>query len=517
MRPVSLHLRLALMVSLIIVVTFTGFNYFFQSVANGLVRAQNQRRAELVTAQLAETLSSVQASGNLAALRNYALLFDQIHTEVNEVRIYAVTPAGFREVVTVPPGQPRQLADEAMTALREQRIYSQIVAQGGGQYTLRAAAPIETEGQTIGAVALRIVTAESSDLINQLNRQRLLLQFLALVAVIFLIFLLLRRLVYTRMEELLSTMAEVESGDLAARAPIGTPDEIGKVALGFNQMIERIGEIQRELEVERTSLADRVGEATAELAERNQQLETANVELFHLQRRLLQMERFSAAGQLAAQFAHEVGTPLNLISGHIQLLEGGLREAEGLRRIEIIRSQIERIERIVRRMMLVTRLPKPDRTAVNLHELVQQIWDLLSPTLARQHVSWVADVPPELPSINGSAEQLQQVFINLVDNSLDAMPNGGQIRLRAVAENEGLVRIEFEDSGHGMNEETRARIFDPLFTTKGDGRGTGLGLSIVQQIVKDHEGQIDVDSAPQRGTRVMIRLPTTAWAQAKAR
>ncbi|MBI4470181.1 MAG: HAMP domain-containing protein, partial [Acidobacteria bacterium] len=454
-----------------------------------------------------ERLSSEQLEGHLAALRNYALLFQQIHHEVVEIRIYAVSASGFTEVVTLPPGGPQAFPQDAVSSIREQRPRSVIEQEDRDRFTILAAAPIEAGGRTVGAVTLRLNSSASMDLMEKLNRKRLLLQVAAVISVTLLIYLLLRQLVYRRVEQLLRTMRTAQSGDLTVEAPVGALDEMGSLAIGFNEMIGRIAGIQRELEDERSSLANRVHEATAILEDRNQQLEAATAQLFHLQRRLMQMERFSAAGQLAAEFAHEVGTPLNLISGHIQLLESEMIQHPSLRRIEVIRTQTDRIERIVRRMLDVTRLPKVEHVPVHLDELLQQTGEFIAPTLALQRVSWNVVLSPDLPVIRGSPEQLQQVFINLVDNSLDAMPTGGRIQVSARPNAAGQAVVEFEDSGHGLDAATREHIFDPLFTTKRNGLGTGLGLAIVQQIIKDHGGTVDVESSPERGTRFMLRLP----------
>lgn len=507
MKSPSLHVRMALSVSIIVVGIFSLASYFYQSAGNDLVRAQNERESELLAAQLAERLSSEQMEGNLAALRNFAIFFKQIHNEVTNIHIYALTPTGYREVITLPLGQPMDFPVDASAAIRAQRQFSRIEQENHGSFTILSGAAIETGGRTVGALVMRITSSESSNLMSQLNEKRLLLQAAAVVAVTLLIYLLLRQLVYRRVDQLLKTMRKAQSGDLSVEAPVGPQDEMGTLAMGFNEMIRQIAGMQRELEVERQGLAVRVHDATATLEERNQQLEDATAQLFHLQRRLLQIERFSAAGQLAAQFAHEVGTPLNLISGHIQLLEAEMNQSTSRRRIEVIRAQTERIERIVRRMLDNTRLPRQERVAIRLDELLQQTGEFIAPTLARQGVSWTVDVPPDLPAIQGSPEQLQQVFINLVNNSLDAMPDGGRIRVVARTHSDGQVEIGFDDTGHGMDASIRDRIFDPLFTTKTDGTGTGLGLAIVLQIIKDHGGSIDVDSSPDLGTRFTFTLP----------
>lgn len=129
------------------------------------------------------------------------------------------------------------------------------------------------------------------------------------------------------------------------------------------------------------------------------------------------------------------------------------------------------------------------------------------PTLQERRIEVSLELAPDLPEILGSPEQFQQVLLNVIANSLDAMPEGGRLILRAFAEGDERVIIECADTGVGMSSDVLARIFDPFFTTKAEGRGSGLGLSIVRQIVKEHGGEVTVHSEPGRGTLVRLTFP----------
>jgi two-component system NtrC family sensor kinase len=283
-----------------------------------------------------------------------------------------------------------------------------------------------------------------------------------------------------------------------------TVDEFGRLSNGFNEMIGQIREMTAERERQNEILHEKIQEATAELQHKNEQLETANLELFRTTRKMSEMERVVATGQTAAQFAHEVGTPLNLISGHAQLLQADLSEnSKEANRLQVITSQIERIENIVREMLDRTRFGATEHTAVNLNEVLSKIFDAVEPTLQESHVELQTSLTPNLPNVSGDAERLQQVFFNLVKNALDAMPEGGKLEVSTSAE-QNKVFVEFTDNGVGMNEEVRHQIFQPLFTTKERGRGTGLGLMVVKQIMQNHEGEIRVESALGKGTTVRL-------------
>ena len=220
-------------------------------------------------------------------------------------------------------------------------------------------------------------------------------------------------------------MAQAEAGNLAQETDQQAPDEIGLLASRFDRMLNRIRQITGQLELEQNSLKSRVSEATAELEGRKQQLEQANRTLFELQRQLAQLESLAATGQLAAQFAHEVGTPLNLISGHVQVLRARARDERSIRRLNVVAAQIKRITQIVRSMLDSTRRPGLQLEPTDINSLLNNIFEAAQPALAAHRVELRTDLAVALPQIQVDPDQLQQVFFNLINNSLDAMPQGG--------------------------------------------------------------------------------------------
>jgi signal transduction histidine kinase len=217
-----------------------------------------------------------------------------------------------------------------------------------------------------------------------------------------------------------------------------------------------------------------------------------------------EMERLAATGQTAAEFAHEVGTPLNLISGHAQLLRASLPEnSKEASRIETITAQIQRIENIVREMLDRTRFGSTEHRKINLNTVLGKIFDAVEPTLQESRVKLKTNLDENLPEILGDADRLQQVFLNLFKNALDAMPNGGKLEVSTSFDAEKVL-VEFADNGAGMNEKVSSQIFQPLFTTKERGRGTGLGLVVVKQILQAHQAEIKVESSVGKGTKVKL-------------
>jgi len=274
-------------------------------------------------------------------------------------------------------------------------------------------------------------------------------------------------------------------------------------------------QLTTKLETEKGILRDRVREATIELQKRNQQLQETNLELWRTNRRMNELGRLAAAGQTAAHFAHEVGTPLNLISGHVQLLKSDLDRDphDAAARIRTISAQIERIERIVRRMLDKTRF-ETELAPLDLNSVLRKLCDAMSPAFDKRNISLVETFADNLPLMAGSSDRLQQLFLNLLNNSLDAMPEGGEIQIHTALEGKPgksqRIAVDFIDTGTGMTPEVMSHIFDPLYTTKDRGQGTGLGLVIVSQIVSEHGGRLRVESELGKGTRFRLTFAAIA-------
>jgi signal transduction histidine kinase len=223
-------------------------------------------------------------------------------------------------------------------------------------------------------------------------------------------------------------------------------------------------------------------------------------------------ERLAVAGQLAATFAHEVGTPLNLVNGHLQLMEGQKDLPERVReRLGVIQAQIQRVGGIVRRMLDLTRRPQLHQEAQSFAGLLEDLRQLWAPTLTSHGVAVEAEVPAGC-QLYVDRKQMEQLFLNLMKNAVDAMPGGGTVRLSAKPAEESSPsgpwwEVRFQDSGQGIPADLIGQVFRPMFTTKPEGMGTGLGLSICREIVRSHGGEIRIDSTEGRGTCVAFTLP----------
>lgn len=523
MRPLKLHTKTTLLASAITVAVLATALALANTRVAHLVLEEQRARADLQAINLAEQISHMSAPRDPQMLARAATIVRGARPGVVTVRIWERVGGVYVETAAAAGSEPAEgLPEETIAALRN-GLASKITQprpEGASVSRYRVFAPIKDDGRYSGAVELVEQLDDEPLIAVRFQSIALWIALAAVTLITVATYLLFRQLVYRPIERLLLAMSRAEAGDLQAEAPERAPDELGLLSRGFNRMIARIHEMSQEREAQRLVLQERVHEATAELEEQNEQLEETNRELWETTLRLTELERLAAAGQTAAQFAHEVGTPLNLISGHVQLLRSRMTDDESARvRLETISAQIERIERIVREMLDRTRPVRPALAPVDLNALMVRIFDATAPALDARGVELETSLDEALPQIRGDADRLQQVFINLINNALDAMPEGGTLSVRTGLSDEGgevnpesarFVFVEFADTGCGMTEELRARIFDPFYTTKGTGRGTGLGLVVVRQVVREHGGDIEVESERGKGTRFRLKLPVAA-------
>ena len=226
-----------------------------------------------------------------------------------------------------------------------------------------------------------------------------------------------------------------------------------------------------------------------------------------LEEQLLQTEKLTSLGLLAAGVAHEVNTPLAVISNYIQMLAKQLPANDPRHKLtEKIVKQTFRASEIVNNLLSFSRTGGSGFKEVSLNQVIDETLTLVAHPFRAANVQVIKDLGHDLPSILGASNRLQQVFLNLFLNAKDAMPSGGMLEVRSAANN-GNVEIEVTDTGLGIQRENLARVFDPFFTTKATGRGTGLGLSVSYGIIKEHAGKIEVRSTPGKGTSFRLEFP----------
>jgi PAS domain S-box-containing protein len=259
--------------------------------------------------------------------------------------------------------------------------------------------------------------------------------------------------------------------------------------------------------------------AEEDLRQTNHQLEGSLVELrtktdqlASMTEQLWQASKLATMGELAASVAHELNNPLATISLHAELLVSQLAEADPNREsLLVIEQEVGRMAALVSHLLLFARRGHRQISTINIEGELRSSLEFLNYHLRSHMISVVTAFEKDLPSIQADSQQLQQVFLNLLTNAADAMPEGGSLTVRAsggvLESGAPALVIEFSDTGIGVKAEDLPRLWEPFFTTKPEGKGTGLGLPICRRAVEEHQGTIDIESLPEKGTTIRIILP----------
>jgi signal transduction histidine kinase len=227
-----------------------------------------------------------------------------------------------------------------------------------------------------------------------------------------------------------------------------------------------------------------------------------------LQRDLVRAEKLATIGTLAAGVAHEVGTPLGIISGRAEQLLGRVAENDPMRKgLSSILAQVDKVSTTIRQLLDFARVRPIEATAVTPTQVLESARALLEHRFRQAKVELTLDAPPTVPAVAADPGQLEQVMVNLLMNAVDACAPGGHVRASAAPAGE-RVRFEIADDGCGIPEADLPLVLDPFFTTKKRGQGTGLGLTIAADIVKNHGGTLEIESEMGKGTIVRVHLPT---------
>ncbi|PKL83890.1 MAG: hypothetical protein CVV24_02770 [Ignavibacteriae bacterium HGW-Ignavibacteriae-3] len=229
-------------------------------------------------------------------------------------------------------------------------------------------------------------------------------------------------------------------------------------------------------------------------------------EFKRLQAQIDQSEKLAVIGQLAAGVAHEIGNPLTSISSLVQILQRRSQDSFMSEQLVNIKENIDRITKIVRELVDFSRPPSYETAVQDITDVIKTALGIVKYDKRIRKVKFETDLKNSLPSTNVAADQLLQVFINILINALDAIEGNGTIHLKSDSDKKN-VYVEIKDDGFGMNEETLGKIFDPFFTTKEVGKGTGLGLSVSYGIIKRFNGEIKVASRLNEGSSFRISLP----------
>jgi signal transduction histidine kinase len=384
-------------------------------------------------------------------------------------------------------------------------------------------APVTYNDHVVGALRGRFSISKFDRLIEKEQRWASYVTIGA-VAVTCLVFLALIRIkVHAPIHQLLLAMQRAEAGDLAAQAPVTGPRDIQDLAFQFNNMLGQI----REIVAVKAKLLDEIRSFNETLTARvngaTEELRRANMRLVEAQIQAERAQKLAALGELSATVAHELGTPLSAISGHLQMLSGDVNPGDQERRLAVIRSEITRMIGTIRHILDSTQVqfrPAP----VDLNAIIREGLALIAPGLQSRSIAVAAELAHPLPPVAGDRLSLQGLLSNLLNNAIQAMANGGELRVKTCQVPDGTiegkvilpgspevtkraVRLIVCDTGKGIPSEDIGKIFEPFFTTRHAEGGTGLGLAMSRRVVSSCGGRLAVQSAVGCGTMFTIDLP----------
>jgi signal transduction histidine kinase len=362
-----------------------------------------------------------------------------------------------------------------------------------------------------GATIERIGTAVVG--VSLLGMEQTMAQAKGIVAVIaavigcasFLAVYLMARAVVVPVKRLVRATEKIASGDLSHMVEAKGRDEVAELARSFNHMVIDLRRYHEEVENYNRTLEQKVRERTAALEE-------ANKTLRDTQAQLIQASKMAAMGQFGAGVAHELNQPLAGISGYTDLLLLKIqKETAEWRYAKKIEDQCIRMTKIVNNLRTFARQSKFEYAETDINQPIDDALMLLGEQLRSHRINLRRELTPNLPQVLADANQLEQVFLNLISNAKDAIEPKGAGNITIISQQgagSDFVEVLVADTGTGMDAPTLSDIFNPFFTTKDVGKGTGLGLSISLGIIEDHGGRIEVHSIKGKGTVFRISLPT---------
>jgi signal transduction histidine kinase len=426
-------------------------------------------------------------------------VLDDIGSRPGLVWVAIFDPKGEVIATGAAEGAPSPTGDDAIRLTLETGLPTSSLVGTGKEQILRYIQPFRWPNGKTAAVEVRHSLADVQRNFAAAVRERIIARLVVLVFFVLAIVAVSRWSIARPIQALIRAARAVGSGDLTQRIEVRRADELGALAEEFNRM------------------AENVQHAHAALVEQSE-------ERLRLEREVQQTQKLAAVGMLAAEVAHEVGTPLNVVSGRAEALERAIpRDHPERRHLDVIVQQTDRIAGIIRSLLDFTRPRRSELRPEALPPILARVAALLESRYRTKRVRIALDLPEDLPRVMADPDQLQQVFINLLGNALDASPPGGTVDVTTRAESAlpeagrgeivrgkadpPLLEIHIADRGPGMTAEELTHVFEPFFSTKKRGQGTGLGLPIVEEIIRAHRGEVAMLSVAGLGTEAIVRLP----------
>ena len=482
-----------------------------------------------------------ELSLNSSSLRKEIQDFIQIYGKDRSLYYLVVTDQERKVIASQRPEWIDKNDDRSLLkyAMETGGIHTEIEKEGGlliSDYKkLVIASPLWIRGKMIGGVLMEVPIGDVMR--RLLDYQKMFLILIILDSIVLVVFgsFLLSRVLVKPLKDLVRLTQKISDGDFNQTIEVTSTNEIGQLITSFNRMIERLKENQENIKIHLESL------------------ELANKKLKQAQEELIRTEKLASIGRFAAGVAHEVGNPLGSILGYTSILarEEVTRE-ETLDYLKRIEKEIERINRIVKELLNFARPSRLEIQEVEINRVIEDTLSLLSYQKSFKNIETRLTFQPNLPMIKGNESQLSQIFINIILNAIDAMPDGGVLGIETVdcvvgsgrrddlehpyfsrrkddpletdyshlrspnpfsilftkfSKGDQLIKVKISDTGIGIKKEDLEKIFDPFFTTKDPDKGTGLGLSISLRIIESLGGEVKVRSEEGKGSVFEVYFP----------
>lgn len=489
-------------------ILFVSF-YVQYRLAGVLVEDRIYNAAVKQTVSLSKRIATQNYFDNINDLRRDIQLVMSTRSDFKQIDVYRRTPNGLELAATTAPNAPRletlteNSKDNALGEmdtslpgvvsredLIDNHVYWLITTRVGD---------IDGDGESDGYVSALVAKNVSGEFLHGLSRTHKFILGGTLVASVALLYFVFALFFQRPARDIVSAMSLARRGDLLARARVRRDDELGEIASGFNRLMDELSERERERDELLQQIRGFNDELKREVEEATRDLRSANEMLFQTQQRLARTERLAAVGQVAASLAHEIGTPLNAISGHMQLLaRNHPHDADTQRRVEIVNKQLAFIVSIVKSLLERTHRRRAVSRPTDLNALVIELLRLVKPTLDTHKITTATTLERGLPLARADRDGVHQVLLNLVNNSIDAMPEGGRIEIKTRFDADAsAVELIFRDTGDGIAPEALEHLFEPMWTTKAT--GNGFGLAIAREIMQEHGGRIEVIAPRENG------------------
>jgi two-component system NtrC family sensor kinase len=492
----SLKTKFILVTSFLILAICGSLFFFIESILRTYLRSEMQEQAGEIAQGLEDQLENFY---NPALVQTTAGRLLHERPEISRIAVYQRVGNVMQLFIQSSTAELPGHTSLYRTAVTQRSPFRYEFSYQNQEYW-EFAYPILSNKEVHGLTAVTLNFSQYKRLLSALGGGSLLILTAGLILMLIAMGLYVEISVHRPLSEIVQAMEKVKESNFDTRVKVHSLDEIGRLAEYFNSMTLSLGEANVEIRRQNRILDQRVKEATSELLART-------LELYQAQDELRRASRLATAGQVAAMLAHDLGSPLSSISGHIQLmLEDPERGFEDRERLQLLLNQVERLSDTIRNFLTNVSTPTLQIQDCDVNALITHLIQLVTPLIRERNIETVLNLEDSPIILKADPHQLQQVFLNLFTNAIDAMRDGGNLTVTSKTLN-GNTEILIEDSGQGIPPENLKNLFQPFFSTKEFGKGSGLGLAICKEIIRAHGGDITVESTEGAGTQFRILLP----------